>query len=455
MIRLFHVYFPIRTLTLALSEGLIVACALLAARVLWYRAAPASGAEILQLVVSWVVCVTCMYYYDLYESIVLERTFEALARLVQVLGTSCLILSFLFYVFPDLQWGRRALITWIISSVVLIALWRYTFLSLSDRSAFVQRALLIGHSTIATQLQEELETRKELGIRIVGSAGFGADRPETSTLPYLGPISSLVATIERYQISTIVLCSADRSIQLPVDELLQLKSRGLRIVDGCKMYEAITGRIALESLPHSSLLFSEGFRLSLPFRIYKRTCSLLGSIVGLIIAAPLMALVAIAVRLDSKGPALFRQRRIGKEGKPFWLYKFRTMRHEQDDGRPASLNDGRFTRLGKWLRRTRMDELPQFFNILRGDMCFIGPRPFECNMEASLASQISLYRQRWNIWPGTTGWAQVQRGYCETLEDNVDKLRYDLYYIKHLSPALDFVILLKTAKILLLWRGSR
>ncbi|MGH8323240.1 MAG: sugar transferase, partial [Steroidobacteraceae bacterium] len=169
-----------------------------------------------------------------------------------------------------------------------------------------------------------------------------------------------------------------------------------------------------------------------------------------------MVLIAIAVRLDSPGPVLFHQKRAGRQGKVFELYKFRSMHENSDAGtKPAEEEDKRFTRAGRWLRRTRLDELPQLYNILAGDMDFIGPRPFSSEMEADLTNRIPYYTQRWNIKPGATGWAQVQRGYCSSLQDNIEKLSYDLFYIKNVSIGLDCLILFQTVKILLLGRGAR
>jgi lipopolysaccharide/colanic/teichoic acid biosynthesis glycosyltransferase len=178
----------------------------------------------------------------------------------------------------------------------------------------------------------------------------------------------------------------------------------------------------------------------------------------LIVLAPVMALVAVAIALDSPGPVIFRQERLGRAGRPFTLFKFRSMYVGADrdaQPSPAQRRDPRITRVGRWLRRTRLDELPQLFNILRGDMYFVGPRPFVANQEEDCARHIPFYRQRWAVKPGATGWAQVQRGYCVTLEDNAEKLAYDLYYIKNISLGLDLLILFKTLKILLLGRGGQ
>jgi lipopolysaccharide/colanic/teichoic acid biosynthesis glycosyltransferase len=229
------------------------------------------------------------------------------------------------------------------------------------------------------------------------------------------------------------------------------------MLDGSELYEVITGKVALDSLRPSALLFSPGFQVSQRLLFLKRLLSLLLSGFCLAIAAPVMAVIALAIRLDSPGPVIFRQRRIGKDGKPFTLYKFRSMRHSVENGhcRPATVDDERFTRVGRRLRSTRLDELPQLWNILRGDMYFVGPRPFVPDQEELCANNIPFYSHRWTVKPGATGWAQVNRGYCASLEDNAEKLAYDLFYIKHMSIGLDFLILFKTAKALLLGRGAR
>jgi len=245
---------------------------------------------------------------------------------------------------------------------------------------------------------------------------------------------------------------------LPVDLLLRLKTRGILVQDGSEAYESLTGKVPVDALRTSWLLFSPNFPASRPMLVYKRLTSIILSSLGLLITLPLMALIAVALRLDSKGPIIFRQKRVGQDGTVFDLYKFRSMYESPDpiaQSAPARENDGRFTRVGRWLRRTRLDELPQLYNILRGDMYFIGPRPFAQVQEEDLAEKIPYYRQRWAVKPGATGWAQINYGYCETVEDNTEKLAYDLFYIRNMSIGLDLLIAFRTVKVLLLGRGSR
>jgi lipopolysaccharide/colanic/teichoic acid biosynthesis glycosyltransferase len=245
---------------------------------------------------------------------------------------------------------------------------------------------------------------------------------------------------------------------LPAEELLALKTNGVSVQEATDLYENITGRIALNALHPGNLLFTPGFQVSRSGLIGKRMFCAVFSLVGLVLSLPLQLLIAIAIWLDSGGPVIFNQSRVGKDGRLFTLHKFRTMYNGADaDGKnnPAEDDDRRCTRVGKWLRRTRLDELPQLYNILVGDMDFIGPRPFVPDQEEELTRQIPYYRCRWLVKPGATGWAQINRGYCATLEDNLEKLSYDLYYVKNLSIGLDLVILFQTIKILMLGRGAR
>jgi lipopolysaccharide/colanic/teichoic acid biosynthesis glycosyltransferase len=260
-------------------------------------------------------------------------------------------------------------------------------------------------------------------------------------------------------VDQIIVAMGDRRGNLPVQQLLGLKAQGIDVRDGMDVYEALNRQVHVDSARLTSwLLFSGGYRVSKGMLFYKRLCSVIFSLLGFLVTLPLMGLIALVIRLDSEGPAIFRQERVGKDGKIFTLFKFRSMFDGADqDGKhkPAQIGDGRCTRVGRVLRRTRLDELPQLYNILRGDMYFIGPRPFVPDQEEKLATKIPYYEQRWTVKPGATGWAQVSRGYCATIEDNVEKLSYDLFYIKNMSMGLDFLVFLKTLKVLLLGRGGR
>lgn len=464
MIRFLNAYFPTRTLFLGISEALLVTLAFVAATFARLGASDASimlnyEQGFLKILVVSIAFIICMYYFDLYDSIVLSNRREVVTRLVQVLGTVCILLAVLYYALPNLQLGRGIFLIGLAIVTLILFAWRRLFLAVNTLPRFAERALILGDGPLAQPLIAEIESRPELGMRIAGQLRQlenGNRHHANLSEPEL--FEQLTRQVETFRADRMIVAMGDRRGRLPVEALLRLKSKGVRIQDGAEAYEAITGKVPIESLRLSWLLFSPGFQVSRPLMIYKRVFSFLISLTCLILVSPLMLLVAIAIRLDSRGPAVFKQERVGEGGKTFTLYKFRTMvegADRDDNHRPAEITDSRFTRVGRWLRRARIDELPQLFNILRGDMHFVGPRPFVPNQEQECLEKIPFYRQRWTVKPGATGWAQVNRGYCATIEDNTEKLAYDLFYIKNISIGLDLLILFKTVKILLLGKGSR
>jgi sugar transferase (PEP-CTERM system associated) len=254
-----------------------------------------------------------------------------------------------------------------------------------------------------------------------------------------------------------VVALADRRGQLPIDELLRAKLDGVRVEDAATTYERMTGKILVDDLRPSWLIFSDGFQASRVTRFAKRLFDLTGALIGIVVAAPLMLLTAIAVRLESPGPVLYRQERVGEHGRLFTLYKFRSMRIDAEQGTPiwATSHDTRVTRVGRFIRLTRLDELPQFWNVLRGEMSFVGPRPERLFFVQQLAESIPFYMARHAVRPGVTGWAQVRYRYGASVEDALEKLRYDLYYIKHRSLVFDLTILVDTIKVMVCRKGAQ
>lgn len=400
------------------------------------------------------VLLLCMYYFDLYDSLIVTNHREMITRLVQVLGATCVILSILYFAYPAIRPGRAIFVLgWGLVTVLIVAD-RELFLVLNSSPRLAERAVLLGGGPLAAELAEELEKRPEFGIKVVGFIG---EADPDFHVRHLGDSDRLEDLIRTHQVRRIIVSMRDRRGKLPVETLLQFKTRGIRVQDGAEFYESITGKLPVENLRVSWLLFSPGFRPPTALLIYKRMLSLVGSAVALVVALPLLMLIVLAIRLDSPGPAIFRQKRVGQGGKLFTLFKFRSMYDgsERKGLAPAEHGDARITRVGKWLRRTRLDELPQLVNIFRGDIYFVGPRPFVPEQEAECERAIPFYRQRWAVKPGATGWAQVNRGYNATIDDNREKLAYDLFYIKNLSVGLDLLIMFKSAKILLLGRGGR
>jgi exopolysaccharide biosynthesis polyprenyl glycosylphosphotransferase len=376
-------------------------------------------------------------------------------------------LALLYYTFPDASLGGSVLWSGILAVAVVVPAWRTIFFVLNRAERFAERTLIYGDGPLASPLIDAIAQRPELGLRVSGYVGSA---PQIAGIPIVEN-SDLTEFVRRENIRRVIVTMGDRRGKLSVGELLKLKASGVLIQDGPEYYETMTGKIPLESLRLSWLLFSPGFHVRPALKLYKRLFSLAFGGIGVILSSPLMALAAIAIRLDSKGPVIFRQERVGEFGIPFTVFKFRTMYVDTtpqpapvipcgDDsqdhiGTPAQHGDPRITRVGKWLRRTRLDELPQLFNIVKGDISFVGPRPVPPHEEEQCAAVIPFYKERWLIKPGATGWAQINRGYNATIDDHKDKLAYDLFYIKNVSVGLDIYILISTIKILLLGRGGR
>jgi len=460
MIRLFNAYFPTRTLLLTVTEALLVTLGFVAAVVFWAGTATDANIYLLYengfgrigLVVA--VFLLLMYYFDLYDSIVLSNRREVVTRLVGVLGCAFVTLSVLYYAFPEIRLVGSTLWLGVAIVGVTVPAWRKLFFVLNRSARFSERAILYGDGPLAVPLLEAITSRSELGVRVVGFVGQSEEA--AGRVPRFND-DDLEELVEQRGIRRIVVTMGDRRGKLKVDKLLKLKTQGIYIQDGPEYYESITGKIPLDSLRLSWLLFSPGFHVRAALRLYKRVFSLVLGSVAIIVTSPIMLLALIAIRLDSPGPGIFRQRRVGENGKLFTVFKFRSMYEgsEKKQLRPAEDGDDRITRVGKWLRRTRIDELPQLFNIVKGDMAFVGPRPFVPEQEEECVASIPFYKERWLVKPGATGWAQINRGYNVTLEDNREKLAYDLFYIKNVSFGLDLFIMFSTIKILLLGRGGR
>jgi len=473
MIRLFNRYFPTRTLLLTLTEALLVTSGFVLAVLLSSGTAVdakiyllyENGAGRIGLVV--LVFLVLMYYFDLYNSAILTNRREVVTRLVGVLGTTFVALAVLYYTFPGASLGGTVLWAGILMVAIVVPVWRSFFFVLNRSRRFAERTLIYGDGPLASPLMDAIAQRPELGLRVSGYVG---NEPQIAGIPMVKG-EELTDFVKRKDIRRVIVTMGDRRGKLDVSQLLKLKASGVQIQDGPEYYETVTGMIPLESLRLSWLLFSPGFHVRAPLRLYKRAFSLFFGLVGVVLSAPIMALAALAIRLDSEGPAIFRQQRVGEFGVPFTVYKFRTMYDgdkialsrsnynsspdQNNIGTPAHDGDPRITRVGKWLRRTRLDELPQLFNIVKGDISFVGPRPVPPHEEEQCAAVIPFYKERWLIKPGATGWAQINRGYNATIEDHKKKLAYDLFYIKNVSIGLDIYILFATFKILLLGRGGR
>jgi sugar transferase (PEP-CTERM system associated) len=426
----------------------------------WNTFVAADGMFKIVLVVG--VCQLCLYYADLYELRGLTSFRDLLVRLLQALGATSLILAGIYFWSPDWIIGRGVFLISVVFIVSLVVSWRAAFAWLTQRVAPRERLLLVGTSVAAIELARELFVRRqELGVEIVG---FIDPDPERLGAPILNPgvvgaIEDIPLLVSRLHVDRVVVSLADARGKLPMDKLLDIRlESGVTFDHLASVYEEYTGKIAVENLRPSWLIFSEGFRKTRILLATKRAIDLVVSAVGAVIAMPIMLLVALAVRCTSQGPVFYHQRRVGWHGQVFTVHKFRTMKvdAERHTGPMwSTANDDRITSIGRLLRRTRLDELPQLWNVLIGEMSFVGPRPERPEFVTELTEKIPFYGQRHVLKPGLTGWAQVRYTYGASVEDAIEKLQYDLYYIKNLSIALDVVIMLETIKTVVLRRGAR
>jgi exopolysaccharide biosynthesis polyprenyl glycosylphosphotransferase len=397
-----------------------------------------------------VVCIVAFYYNDLYNFEVPHDVGELFLRLCRALGISALALAGGYLLFPGLILGGNLASYALLLTLISVLGLRVVIYTLSKRAPFSEAVLLLGGGPLAAELARQIRTRPDLALRLVGVLNpAGAD----DDAPRLGGYGDIGDVVRRVRPDRIVVAMPDRRGNLPVSELLACRFRGITVEEGTRVFERITGRLAVESLSPSTLIFGDGFRVQSLSLGLRRLLSVVVASIALVLAAPAMAAVAVAIKLESRGPVFFVQERVGLHGRKFRLFKFRTMRDLRDMPPADSVwgrdNASRVTRLGAVLRRYRLDELPQCLNILRGDMSLVGPRPEMAVNVATFSAVIPFYNLRHEVRPGLTGWAQVRAGYSMSTEEVTRKLCYDLYYIKHMSLTFDLQILVDTVKFVL------
>lgn len=442
------------------SETALISGAVAAAAYLHLPNSAATVDDLLKALFVAVLCQVCLYYAELYEFRVLSNRRELVARLLQSLGAASVLLAAIYFWFPALVLGHGV---FVIASVLVIVgaiAWRLVFGWASARIGHRERLLLVGASPATISLARELAGRTDLGVDIVG---FVDPKPAPNEngcadVPALGSLDDIPSIVERRGVDRVVVSLADARGRLPMETLLKMKlDRGVRFDDLPSVYEEYTGKIAVENLRPSWLIFSRGFRTTRMLKVVKRTFDALTATIGLILAAPVMGLVAISIKLTSPGPVFYHQRRVGQHGRVFALHKFRSMCVEaeaQTGAVWATEDDSRVTPNGRILRRLRLDELPQLWNVLQGEMSLVGPRPERPEFVGDLTRQIQFYPQRHVVKPGVTGWAQVKYRYGASVEEAMEKLQFDLFYIKNMSLRLDLFIILKTIQTVVLQRGT-
>jgi sugar transferase (PEP-CTERM system associated) len=455
--QVFNRHVSARGLTVFGFETLLISGSILVAAQVHDSLPGATGAA-WKILLATAVCELCFYYNDLYDLTLVHAKRELLLRIVQAAGAAAMTLAVVTLMIPSVVIGKGVLLTSLLLVLITVPAWRLAFNGLTHDPHLEERVLILGSGPVARTVAQQIRDQHEFAYRVIGSV---CERPDAESgeldCPVLGRAEDLPLLVTRHRIERIVVSLTDRRGSLPIAELLDAKLSGIRVEDAATTYERITGKILTDDLKPSWLIFSDGFRASRRTRVAKRGIDILLAATGMVAAAPLMLLTALAVRLDSSGPILYRQERVGENGRVFTLFKFRSMRADAESGVPvwARQNDERVTHVGRLIRLTRLDELPQLWNVLRGDMSFVGPRPERPYFVQQLVAEIPFYMARHAVKPGVTGWAQVKYRYGSSVEDAMEKLRYDLYYIKHLSIVFDLTIAVDTVKVILTGKGAK
>jgi exopolysaccharide biosynthesis polyprenyl glycosylphosphotransferase len=451
--------------TLAIIDGLVLALAVAGSAFVWGHRLFVDWRDVAAMLgqagaVS-LCCIVAFYYNDLYDLRVVRSFGLFASRLLQSFGVALILLALFYAVIPDAGMTQRAFVSGLLVAAGLLVPLRAIGYFVMRRRAFADRVLVLGAGPLARRVIHEIEAQPNFRYAVVGVVDDGSGMAsEDLRYPVLGPLDRLDKIIEDVKPDRLIVALTERRGRMPLAQLLDCGGRGILVEDGLGTYEYFTGKLPIESLNPSFLIFSGAFRKPRLQLALRRATSLAAATVGLLLTAPLMVAIAMAIALDSRGPVLFIDQRAGRNGRPFRLFKFRTM-HPLPPGQslPAAVWDrddtSRITRVGGLIRRLRLDELPQFWNVLKGDMDLVGPRPEILANVQTMAEQIPYYLLRQSVRPGLTGWAQTRFGYSVSVEQVTEKMRYDLFYIKHMSFWLDVRIMVDTVKIVLFGRGAQ
>ncbi|MCB2227451.1 MAG: TIGR03013 family PEP-CTERM/XrtA system glycosyltransferase [Desulfarculaceae bacterium] len=438
---------------------------LLTFRYSWYRL----------LLVPFVLQVA-FYYSDLHNFRISRPFIWTVARVTQAMAVGTLGLAVIYYFLPRLLLGRGILFLSFFITTLLVLIWRGLYGWALRQRFLASRVLILGGGSLSDSIVEELLGRSDnvynvVGImNILGEGGRRAgddDEPDVDLMPQWASLlraelrhdpTELVGLVNYLEVDLVVVAMDEKRGRMPMKELLECRMLGVPIITGEDFYETIAGRILAQRIRPSWLVFSSGFTTSRLRTFTKRAMDLGLSSLGLILTAPFTALVALAIKLESRGPLIYSQQRVGQNGKLFYAHKFRSMVADAEKvSGPvwAEENDPRITKVGRFIRKVRLDEIPQMYNVIKGEMSFVGPRPERPHFVEQLTEELPFYNERHKVKPGITGWAQVCYPYGSTVAAALEKLNYDLYYIKHSSLSMDVMIILQTVKIILFGGGGR
>jgi sugar transferase (PEP-CTERM system associated) len=463
MTRIFRVFVPATAVVLLLSEILLITSAFIIAVYLsldvdpWVNLIYDGG--LVHLIPVLLTILLGMHFNDLYSQFYVKSRIVLLQQLCLVMGGAFLFQGLLSYVVPDVRVSAHVMALGSGLAVVAIYFWRVLFSAFAIRVMGRDTLLMVGGSPLLEDIASHLEDHPELGLAV---AGYVDDTHQPGDAlrggKVLGTLPDLKEIVQATKPGRIVVGMSERRNRMPVADLLELRFAGNIIEEAATVFERVCGRVCLKELRPAQLIYSGELGPRPQNLVVQTVLNRVVAAVGLVVASPVMALTALAVKFSSPGPILYRQVRVGLDDVPFTVYKFRSMRADAEAATGAVLaskDDPRVTKVGKIIRKLRFDELPQLFNTLKGDMSIVGPRPERPEFVRYLSQKIPYYRQRHCVRPGITGWAQVNFKYGETMEDTMTKLEYDLYYIKNMSLSLDTYIIFHTIKTMLLSRGAQ
>lgn len=418
---------------------------------------------ILKMILIGIVCQTCLYYNDLYDFTIINSYIELGIRLFQALGVSAILLAVVYTAFPGAIIGEGIFALSTAFIILFVVLWRYCYKMVLDRGIFNQKIVMLGTGELALNIIREIQNKPDCGytlgvvVREPGEESIGScSLPCVERSIQKNDYDGLCEIANELGIEKIVVALREKRGNFPVKELLKCRVNGIEIIHGNTFYEMLTGKLIVEQINPSWLIFEDGFKKSLLKKFVKRCIDILFSVMLLILTSPIFLLTAVLIKLDSKGPVFFSQERAGQNRKPYMIHKFRSMVADAETKSGpvwAQTEDDRITRVGRFIRKWRIDEAPQLWNVLRGEMSFVGPRPERDFFIKQLEKIIPYYGERMSVKPGVTGWAQVSYGYGASVEDAIEKLNYDLFYIKNMSIFMDMLVILRTIKTVLFGKG--
>ena len=469
MLKFFNKYYPIRNLVFFILESILIFFSIYSIILFFYNGSlPIHPYRLniwIRISIVTIVLQVVLYYCSLYEFKYSFRIIDLLLRIIQAIGITCIILSAIYFLYPPAILEQGIFFGGIVLLLFFLVSWRILYIYLCQSGFWNEDIILIMDGELGLHIINEIKSNLDSGYNIKYIFLPSTIKFNKEVLYDLSfkedqiyqEINRLCDIALENDINKIIFALEEKRGVSPISKLLECKTKGIAIVDGVTFYENLCGKVLVTKVVPSWLIFSEGFsRLKLKL-LTKRVLDIIWSLFGLVVFSPMLILIAILVKLTSRGPVLFTQIRVGQWERPYKIYKFRTMREdaEKDGAKWAQKDDPRITPIGGFLRRFRLDETPQFFNVLKGDMSFVGPRPERPEFVKQLKSKIPYYGERHCLKPGITGWAQVNYPYGASEEDALKKLEYDLFYVKNMTILFDIYIILKTIKTVVTGQGAR